>query len=311
MRPDNVPFRGWGFRPDATWSTLLDMLLGLLLCSLPTARAAWPEDVDLPSMLEQDGEAVVDREVLGKSFRQLVMELGTMVANKPTTPADTLGIYGFDVDLSNQFVLTEARDREGLPSPWTRAHRDEDSAPYHLLPTFSVRKGLPMSTEVGGSIGWIGGSSTGFAGGWARVALFEGYRPLPDVSFKAGYSGYVGNDDLDCGVLDLSATLGTTVPVGALPGINTGQISPWVTFTTLRVSANPTLDARIENDIGALRYARTRPGEEEEETTAPPIAIPQFGAGVQFTAATAHLKLAASWAPATVPVVSTGFGFTF
>jgi hypothetical protein len=287
------------------------MSLGLLLLAAPPARAAWPEDVDLPSMLDQGGEAVVDREVLGRSFRQLVMELGTMVANKPTTPADTLGIYGFDVDLSNQFVLTEARNREGQPSPWTRAHRDEDSAPYHLLPTFSVRKGLPMSTEVGGSAGWIGGSSTGFAGGWARVAIFEGYKPLPDVSLKAGYSGYVGNDDLDVGVLDLSATIGSTFAVGALPGVNTGQISPWFTFTTLRVSANPTLDPELENEIGALRYARPRPGVDEEDAAAPPIAIPQFGAGVQFTAATAHLKIAASWAPATVPVVSTGFGFTF
>jgi hypothetical protein len=290
------------------------MLWGLTIGMVGVARAAWPEDVDLPSMLEQDGEAVVDREVLGKSFRQLVMELGTMVANKPTTPADTLGAYGMDVDLSNQFVLTEARDRKDQPSPWARAHRDEDPAPYHLLPTFTVRKGLPLSSEIGGSIGWIGGSSTGFAGGFARVAILEGYKPLPDISLKAGYSGYVGNDDLDCGVLDLSATIGSTFAVGAVPGVNTGQISPWFTFTTLRVSANPTLDPTVENDLGALRYARKK-GEtaegEEEEAVAPPIAIPQFGAGVQFTAASAHLKIAASWAPATVPVLSTGFGFTF
>jgi hypothetical protein len=177
-----------------------------------------------------------------------------------------------------------------------------------------VRKGLPLSSEIGGSIGWIGGSSTGFAGGFARVAILEGYKPLPDISLKAGYSGYVGNDDLDCGVLDLSATIGSTFAVGAVPGVNTGQISPWFTFTTLRVSANPTLDPTVENDLGALRYARKK-GEtaegEEEEAVAPPIAIPQFGAGVQFTAASAHLKIAASWAPATVPVLSTGFGFTF
>jgi hypothetical protein len=160
------------------------MLLGLTLAT--TARAAWPEDVNLEGMLDQDGELVLDRELLGQSFRQLVMELGTMVANKPTTPADTLGTYGFDVYLSNQFVLTEARDRKGEPSPWARAHVDEQPAPYQMVPTFSVRKGLPMSTEVGGSIGWIGGSSTGIVGGWARVAIFEGYKPLPDLSLKAG-----------------------------------------------------------------------------------------------------------------------------
>lgn len=281
------------------------VLAGALVTS--PALAAWPEDIDLYSMLDQGGEPVLDRELLGQSYRQLVMELGTMVANKPVTPADTLGMFGFDVDVSTQFVLTEARDRKGEPSPWSRAHRDEASAPYHVLPTLSVRKGLPLSTEVGANIGWIGNSSTGTFGGYGRVAVLEGYRPLPDVSLKLGYSGYVGNDDLDCGVLDLGVTLGSTFPVGRLPGLNTGQISPWVTFTTLRVSANATVDDEVENDIGALRYSRTP----EEEDDLAPIAIPQVGAGVQLVAGNAHLRLAASWAPATIPVVSTGFGFTF
>ena len=275
-----------------------------------SAAAAWPEDIDLYSMTDQDGEAVLDRELLGQSYRQLVMELGTMVANKPVTPADTVGMYGFDVDISTQFVLTEAIDRKGEPSPWTRAHRDERSAAYHVLPTVSVRKGLPLSTEVGASMGWIGGSSTGTFGGFVRAALFEGYRPLPDISFKLGYAGYVGSDQIDCSALDLSVTLGTTASLGRLPGMNSGQISPWATFTTLRVRANATIDEDIEQSIGALRYAKPELGDEEGDV-APPIAIPQFGGGVQLVSGGAHLRVGASWAPATIPTVSTGFGLTF
>ncbi|MCA9488700.1 MAG: hypothetical protein KC621_02220 [Myxococcales bacterium] len=283
------------------------LLVPVLLAISSPAWASWPEDIDLYSMLDQDGEPVVDRELLGNSYRQLVMELGTMVSNKPVTPAETLGLDGFDVDISNQFILTEATDRKGEPSPWTRAHADENSAPYHMIPTFSVRKGLPLSTEIGGSMGWIGGSSTGVVGGFARVAVFEGYRPLPDISLKLGYSGYVGNDQLDCGALDLSATIGTTAPVGRLPGVNSGQISPWFTFTTLRVSANATIDQDVETDIGALRYAKNT----KDEQGAAAIAIPEFGGGVQFVSNGAHLRLAASWAPATIPVIVSGFGFTF
>lgn len=280
----------------------------VLLLSAP-AWASWPEDVDLYSMTEQEGVPQVDTEILGESYRQLVMELGTMVSNKPVTPADTLGSDGFDVDVSTQFVLTEARDRLGEPSPWMRAHADEASAPYHLIPTVGVRKGLPMSTEIGGSMGWIGGSSTGVVGGFARVAILEGAQPLPDVSLKIGYSGYVGNDQLDCGALDLSATIGTTRPVGRLPGVNSGQISPWFTFTTLRVSANATIDEDVEDRIGAIRYAKKT--EEGEENQAAAIPLPMFGGGVQFVSGGAHLRLAVSWAPATVPVVVSGFGFTF
>lgn len=278
-----------------------------LLALSSSARAAWPEDIDLYSMLDEDGESVLDREVLGRSYRQLVMELGTMVANKPTTPADTVGAYGFDVDFSTQFALTEAHDRAGEPSPWTRAHRDERAAPYHVVPTLTIRKGLPLSTEVGASLGWIGGSSTGTFGGFARVAVFEGYKPIPDVSLKLGYAGFIGSDQLDCGVLDLSVTLGSTYAIGRIPGINTGEVSPWLTFTTLRVSANATIDDAVENDIGALRYSRT-PKEDDDEA---PIAIPQAGAGVQFVSGNAHVRVGAAWAPATIPTLSTSFGFTF
>lgn len=278
-----------------------------LFAASSDARAAWPEDIDLYSMLDQDGLPVLDRELLGESYRQLVMELGTMVANKPITPADTLGVNGFDFDVGTQFVLTEARDRKGEPSPWSRAHRDEDSAPYNVIPTFTARKGLPLSTEVGGSFGWIGGSSTGLVGGFARVAVLEGYKPWPDVSLKVGYSGYVGNDQLDAGALDLGVTLGSTYPVGRLPGVNAGQVSPWLNFTTLRVSANATIDDDVENDIGALRYSRGG----DDEDRGPPIALPQVGFGCQFVSGMTHLRIAATWAPATIPTISTGFGFTF
>ena len=274
----------------------------------PTASAAAPQDLVLTSMTEHDGLAVLDRELLGQSYRQLVMELGTLVANKPVTPAETLGIHGFDVDLGTQFVLIEARDREGQPSPWARANPEEDNAPYLTVPTFSVRKGLPLSSEIGGHIGWIGGSNAGLFGGWARVAVLEGYKPVPDVSLKIGYSGYVGNDELDLGTLDLGVTLGTTWGVGQLPGVNTGQISPWLNFTTLRVSANATIDDEVANAIGALRYT---PNPDDSEDTAPPIALPRFGAGFQFVSGSAHIRVALSWAPATIPTISSGLGFTF
>jgi hypothetical protein len=287
-------------------------MVGMALLATP-AFAAWPDNVDLYSMTDQDGEVVLDRELLGNSFRELVMELGTMVSNKPVLPANTLGLYGFDVDLASQFVLTEAHDRKGEPSPWARADANEAAPPYRLVPTVTVRKGLPLSTEVGASVGWISGTSTGTFGGFARVAVLEGYKPLPDVSLKLGYAGYVGNDQLDCGVLDLGVTVGSTYALGRLPSINTGHVSPFASFTTLRVRANPTIDPEVADDIGALRYS-TRAAPDAEPTDpppAPPIALPEFAAGLQFVVGTAHLEVAGAWAPATIPTVTTSFGFTY
>ncbi len=285
------------------------LLAGAWVCGwVSPAHAAWPEDISLTSMTEHDDLPVLDREVLGRSYRQLVKELGTMVSNKPITAAETLGMHGFAIDVGAAFVLTEARDRQGEPSPWTRAHADEQSAPYHTIPTFTARKGLPLSTEIGATMGWIGGSSTGVFGGFGRVAVLEGYKPLPDVALQLGWSGYVGNDELDAGVLDLGVTLGGSYPVGSLPGVNHGHISPWATFQTLRVSANATLDPEIVNDIGAIRYQNTR---DTTVDAAPPIVVPQFGGGVQFVSGTAHARITLTWAPATIPTVSIGVGVTF
>lgn len=271
-----------------------------------TATATWPEDVVLSEMTEQDGVPIVDSELLGSAYRQLVMEIGTMVANKPTMPAETLGVHGFAFDVGTTFMMTEAADRGNEPSPWDRAHVDESAAAYHVMPTFSARKGLPLSTEVGMTAGWIGGSSQGYLSGYGRVAVVEGYRPLPDISLQLGYGGYVGNDQLDVSTLDLGVTLGTTVPVGSLPGINTGQVSPWANFTTMRVSANPNLDEDTALAIGAIRYQRSTTEEFQS-----PIVVPRFGGGAQFTSGGVHLRISASWAPATIPELSTGLGFTF
>jgi hypothetical protein len=281
--------------------------LSLLLLLCPTAaHAAWPEDVALSNMLEREGVAVLDPALLGDAYKQLVTELGTMIANKPTIPAKSLGAHGFAFDLGASAVLTEATNRDGQPSPWDRAHADENASPYHVLPTFSVRKGLPLSTEVGMSAGWIGGSRQGLVSGYGRVAILDGYRPLPDLSVQLGYAGYVGNDELDVSTLDLGVTLGTTVPVGDLPGINHGQVSTWGNFTTMRVSANPVLDETTAASIGAIRYQRSK-----SEDFEAPIVLPRFGGGAQFTSGNVHLRVSASWAPATIPEISTGVGCTF
>lgn len=277
----------------------------ILICSAP-AHAAWPEDIVLSEMTEYDGQVVLDEALLGDAYRTLVQEVGTLVANKPTMPAETLGAHGFAFDAGAQFVMTEATDRQGDPSPWDRAHVDEDASPYKVVPTFTARKGLPFSTEVGLTAGWIGGSSMGTLAGYGRVAIFEGYRPLPDVSVQLGYAGLVGSDELDVSTLDLGVTVGTTAPVGHLPGVNNGQISPWLNFTTMRVSANAVLDDETSEAIGAVRFQRS-----DTEAFEAPLVIPRFGFGTQFTSGNVHLRVSASWAPTTIPELSTGLGFTF
>jgi len=286
-------------------------ILSAMLIATGPAHAAWPDDVSLSSMLEHDGDRVLQTGVLGDSYRQLIKEMGTMASNKPITPAETLGVYGWDIGIYDQFIFIEAHDRGtnsiGSVSPWDRAHEEEEAPPYLHIPTLGVRKGLPFSTEVGMNLGWIVNTNTGIVSGWGRVAVIEGYKPVPDISLQLGYSGYVGNDELELSVLDLNVTVGSTYYTGSLPGINTAKFSPWFTYSTLRISAHPLLDEDTATGIGAVYY---QAGTVEEGFRAP-IVLPQFGGGMQIIARNIHLRLGATWTPATIPTAIGGMGLTF
>lgn len=226
-------------------------VLALLTVLLPTtALASWPEDVTLSGMRDHGGLRVVDTETLAADYKQLTAELGVAVANKPMAPAETLGSSGFDFSFANAFVFTSTSRSDGTPSPWERAHTSEDPGQYMMIPTLSARKGLPMSMEVGANLGWIALSNTGSFGGYGRISLLEGWKPAPDLTFQVGYSGYVGNKELEVGTLDLGATLGGTFAFGTFPGINSGQFSPYLNFQLLHVASTPLIDESLQTELG-------------------------------------------------------------
>lgn len=265
----------------------------------PSALAG-PDDVTLSAMTEHRGERVVAD--LSDDYKTLVRELGIAVANKPLAPAETLGAYGFDLSFANTFAFISVENDDGTPTPWQRAVEDEDPGSYLFVPQVSARKGLPMSFEVGMSAGWLGLTRQGTFGGWGRLGVVEGYKPWPDVSVHAGYSGYVGNDELELGVMDLGVTLGSTFPFGSFPGINNAQFSPYIDYTTLRISAHPLLDEETAAAVGAVPIS----GDGESA-----MVVPQIGGGFQVTNGTVLFRLIGTWSPNSLATATIGMGFTY
>ena len=294
--------------PPLHGAALSRTLLATLLLMPLTASGAYPEDVTPSEMVSFDGQLVLDSKLLGRQYEQLIKELGTVVANKPMAPAETLGAAGWDFAYYMQFIFNEARDRKGDPSPWLRSHQQSDPLPYQWIPTLSARKGLPLSSEVGFNVGWIGMSNTGVVGGFGRIGLIEGYKPWPDVSINIGYSGYINNEELELGVLDMGVTVGSTWATGHVVGLNNAQISPWANFTTLRISAQPNLDSSVSDDIGASTY---RGGKVVEPGTQKPLVVPQADVGFQIVSRNIHTRVSLAWAPSTIPSLNTGMGMTF
>ena len=282
--------------------------LPLLAALLPTAAwASWPEDVTLSGMTEHGGVRVADQAGLQAAYEQLVLEMGTAIANKPLAPAETLGAFGFDFSAGNTFVFVDTRATTGdPPTPWERAHTDESPQNLMFVPSMTARKGLPFSLEAGATASWVGMSRQGAFGGFARLGIVEGYKPWPDLTLQLGYSGYVGNDELELGVLDMGVTLGSTYAFGSFPGIRQAQFAPYLNFSMLQVSAAPILD----DDTGEAIFGQegwTQIG--GERTRYDPF--PQLAAGWQVTNSTVLFRMLGTWSPATVPTFHMGMGFTF
>jgi len=136
-------------------------------------------------------------------FLDLAEHLGAATHYKAVTPAESLGVIGFDlgIELSSTSIDSELFDDAS----------DGDFGTGSLLvPRLHALKGLPFGIDIGASIGLIPSSDMTLIGGEARIALVEGNVALPAVGLRASYSWTEGSDDIEAtnGALELTVSKG-------------------------------------------------------------------------------------------------------
>ena len=284
----------------------------MLLTLVATAfGAAWPDDVDLTQLGYYNDDPVLDPSQNTEDYRTVVQELGVAIANKPIQPAETLGINGFEVGVATTIAFHSNKAPEfGLPSPWDRVDVDGDARNALWIPWLMVRKGLPLSTEVGVNMGWLGFSRQTVFGGYGRVAPLEGYRQAPDVAFQLGYAGYVGNDQLELGAMDWSGTLSYSLPFGSLLGINSASFSPFIGAGQVILHAEPRLDGDLAQALGVTSVSGFK-NTDAYDVTDDDWRRPRIHGGFRIVSRTFHFKLASTWTPQVMPEVHVGMGATF
>lgn len=282
-------------------------VMALVVLSAPAGAASWPDDL-YPSNLDTYGGSPVEPAVAADAWETVVQELGVAVANKPVAPAETLGINGFDVGIGSSITFIHSRDTSDVePSAWTRM--DENGEPSDVLwvPWVQVRKGLPLSLEMGANLGYVAFSRQTIFGGYGRWGIMEGYWPIPDLSLQVGYSGYVGNRELELGTLDTTATVGYTLPFGTIVGINQAQFSPFLGGGLLRIHAAPRLSQEEQADIGISQVSGFNGSDYYNQ------AFRRFvlNGGFRIVNGDFQLRISASYAPGVVATVNAGMGFTY
>lgn len=282
-------------------------LLSAALLIPATASAAYPEDVSLSGMTEHGGVQVVDTELISSSYQTLVRELGVTLANRTLPPAATLGASGFEIMFGSTVGFNNRRNVGNDISAWSRAHADETPGGPLFTPTLQIRKGLPLSLEVGLDVAWLGNTRQAAVSGYVRGAIVERYAPWPDINLRMGYTGYVGNDELEVGALDFGVTIGTELSVGRANSINTMTFSPFLYIGGISINGASVLDT---DTAAALQLPPI--GRGGSDTTAlPAIVTGQFSGGLEFKGEHFVLRLSGGYALNAIPTVSAAFGFTF
>lgn len=154
-------------------------------------------------------------------FRLLSEDLGAALSYKLLSPAEPLGLTGFDISVSaSETKLENTRILEKVSS--------SSVSPNFIVPRVQVVKGLPLNIDIGASYSAVPKTDIKLIGVEAKYAILAGGVATPAVAVRGSYTKLSGVDQLDFDTkgIDLSVSKGFAF---ATPYIGVGSV--WVTST--------------------------------------------------------------------------------
>jgi hypothetical protein len=153
-------------------------------------------------------------------FHGMSQDLGSALSYKPLTPAEPLGLFGFDLGVAGTDTKIKNTDAFKLAG----AGNISDVA----VPQVRANLGLPLSLDVGAMVGTVPGTNVRLYGGEVRWAFIKGSTTMPAVALRGSYTKLAGVDQLGFNTrgADLSISKGFAL---FTPYAGIGKV--WVTST--------------------------------------------------------------------------------
>lgn len=153
---------------------LLSSALMLLFVSWSLAK-----DINLNSGLTQG------------NFESASREMGVALSFNPMSPAEPLGITGFDAGA--ELVLTDLSDNK----KYIEYFFENNDAPFMLpVPRLHIQKGLPFGIDIGAMYSSVPASNVKLWGIELKYALLKGSTTTPAVSIRGAFTKLEGVNDL-------------------------------------------------------------------------------------------------------------------
>lgn len=154
-------------------------------------------------------------------YERFLAEYFFALSPKLMAPADTLGYSGFYMGLE---ATTNGVPDWNAPTmakdPWYYATGPANDKPSSMfVPAIHVRKGLPWSFEIGGSLNYLAQSEIAGIGGEVKWSLFEGYLhgfrgALPNIAARGSVVRIIGTTDLDVTIVGVDGSISRPFAIG-------------------------------------------------------------------------------------------------
>ena len=158
-------------------------------------------------------------------FHKVSQDLGAALSYKPLTPAEPLGLLGFDLGIAG--TDTKIKNTDSFKNAGVSDLSDI------VVPSLRLNVGLPFGIDVGAMAGEAPGTNIRLYGGELRWAFIKGSTAVPAVALRGSYTQLAGVDQLDFNTkgVDLSISKGFAfiTPYGGI-----GKV--WVTGTPKNIA---------------------------------------------------------------------------
>ncbi len=136
-------------------------------------------------------------------FTAFTKDLGSALSYKAVSPAEPLGVMGFDIGIEATATSLDSIDQ------WGDAI-DDTSLSVLLFPKLHVHKGLPFGIDLGLVYSNLPVADISYIGGEVRYSFVSGNVAMPAIAVRGTYTTLLGVDEIDFSTkgLELSVSKG-------------------------------------------------------------------------------------------------------
>jgi hypothetical protein len=265
------------------------------------AQASFPSELVVDNLAALENCSSCDlggasvRDLQQAYYVAVAQDLMVLASPHLVAPAESMGVYGFDISVEQTFLIQRSdypfRANGLLATGWEAMSASGVPLSVQQASSLRLRKGLPFSIELEGTLGYLVGSRQTVASGHGRWSFQEGWPYVPDMAIGAGYGAYLGNSQLDAGALQLDAVVGWTFPVGINGQYAAGRLSPWVGYA---VALGHAMARRNELDLPNPKLSGF-PGKTEDGTNAQDFQFHKLVAGMRMVSGMFQFSVSAEF----------------